>query len=234
MERREFVTFCCGGAALALAPEALLGATGEPRFYGRSKLMDEFGEPIKAKSLAVNRNYVFSYPYQGTPCFLLHLDKPTGREVRLETADKRAYVWSGGVGNDRAVVAYSAICAHHLAYPTKQVSFISFRDVPSQIYPRANVITCCAQQSVYDPAAGAKVLAGPAPQPLCAIILEHDAKADELYAVGTYGGELFNEFFTKYAFKLDLDHGKNVAQKRVEEKTVVAELTHYCRQQIQC
>lgn len=234
MERREFMTFCTGAAALALAPEALLGADGEPHFYGRTRLMDELGQPIHAKSLAVNRNYVFPYPYQGTPCFLLRLDKPTDPEVKLETADKQPYVWSGGVGADRAVVAYSAICAHQLAYPTKQVSFISFRDAPNQVYPRANVITCCAQHSVYDPAQGAKVLSGPAPQPLCAIILEHDAKSDELYAVGTYGGEMFKEFFRKYAFKLDLDHGRNVAQKPVGDTTVVADLTHYCRQQIQC
>jgi arsenite oxidase small subunit len=234
MERRDFMTFCSGAAALALTPETLLGATGEPHLYGRTKLVDEYGEPIKTKSLAVNRNYVFPYPYQGTPCFLLHLEGPTDRKVTLETADKQAYVWPGGAGADRSVVAYSAICAHQLAYPTKQVSFISFRDAPSQVYPRANVITCCAQQSVYDPAEGAKVLAGPAPQPLCAIILEHDAKTDELYAVGTHGGEMFTEFFKKYAFKLDLDHGKNVAQKPVAEKTVVAELTRYCRQQIQC
>jgi len=228
------MTFCSGVAALALTPETLSGTTGEAHLYGRTKLVDEFGDPIKTKSLAVNRNYLFAYPYRGTPCFLLHLAKPTSREVKLETADKRAYLWSGGVGIDRSVVAYSAICAHHLAYPTRQVSFISFRDAPSRVYPRANVITCCAQQSVYDPAEGAKVLAGPAPQPLCAIILEHDVKTDELYALGTYGGEMFSEFFKKYAFKLDLDHGKNVAHKPVAEKTVVAELTRYCRQQIQC
>ena len=44
-------------------------------------------------------------------------------------------------------------------------------------------------------AQGAKVLHGPAEQPLCAVLLEHDAKADTLTAYATLGGELFDDFF---------------------------------------
>ena len=49
------------------------------------------------------------------------------------------------------------------------------------------MIHCCSEHSEYDPATGARVLGGPAPQPLSAILLEHDKSNDYLYAVGTLG-----------------------------------------------
>ncbi len=235
MQRRDFVSFCAGSAALAAAPQTILAATDKPHFYTKAMLVDELNQPIKAKSLKVNHNYVFNYPYAGTPCFLLNLNKPTGQEVALKTADGQTYVWPGGVGQTRSIVAYSAICSHQLAYPTKQISFISFRNEKSDVVHQPNIIHCCAEHSEYDPAAGAKVINGPAPQPLATILLEYDAGTDGLIAVGTYGGELFNEFFKKYDFKLALEHGgPNRAQKSIAGTTVVAELAKYCKQNIQC
>jgi hypothetical protein len=76
-------------------------------------------------------------------------------------------------------------------------------------------------------------VAGPAPQPLAAILLEHDPNNDGLYAVGTLGGELFNEFFRKYEFRLALDHSGR-PRAAVEGRCVVNELTEYCRQQVKC
>jgi len=32
------------------------------------------------------------------------------------------------VGANHSIVAYSAICAHRLTYPTREISFISYRD----------------------------------------------------------------------------------------------------------
>ena len=83
---------------------------------------------------------------------------------------------------------------------------------------------CCADHSVYDPASGARVLAGPAPQPLAAILLEYDAATDELAALGTVGAEQFDAFFTKYEFKLALDHGQGKARRSVGASAVVREL----------
>jgi nitrite reductase/ring-hydroxylating ferredoxin subunit len=131
------------------------------------------------------------------------------------------------------VVAYSAICAHQLAYPTKQISFISYREQASARNKHGQVIHCCAEHSQYDPADGGRVMAGPAPQPLAAILLEHDAKTDELTAVGTLGGEMFNQFFAKYEFKLSLEHGPS-ARQAVSGTAVVNELESYCRQQVRC
>jgi ABC-type glycerol-3-phosphate transport system substrate-binding protein len=70
------------------------------------------------------------------------------------------------------------------------------------------VIHCCADHSVYDPASGARVLAGPAPQPLAAVLLDYDPATDELTALGTVGAEQFDAFFKKYEFKLAMEHGQ--------------------------
>src|SRR5947209_7776253 len=123
--------------------------------------------------------------------------------------------------------------ARRLTYPTREISFISYRDEKSAGSRFAHVIHCCSEHSQYDPAEGAKVVAGPAPQPLAAILLEYDPENDGLYAVGTLGGELFNEFFSKYEFRLALDHSGH-ARAAVEGRSIVSELTEYCRQQVKC
>jgi hypothetical protein len=83
--------------------------------------------------------------------------------------------------------------------------------------------------------AGARGVAGPAPQPLAAIALEYDAARDEIAAIGTIGAEQFAPFFEKYAFKLTLEYGGlERAQRPVGETTVVRELTNYCRTTIEC
>ena len=207
-------------------------ADATPTFYGRAKLIGSSGAPLKAAAVPAERNLIFHYPFAATPCFLLNLKRPAKPSARLSTADHRAYEWKGGVGSRRSIVAYSAICAHQLAYPTKEISFISYRTEKSPRNRLGNVIHCCAEHSQYDPAEGARVLAGPAPQPLAAIVLEHDAKTDELTAVGTLGGEMFNQFFAKYEIKLSLEGGAPRAS--APTTSVVRELEDFCRQQVKC
>ncbi|HET7365629.1 MAG TPA: (2Fe-2S)-binding protein [Burkholderiales bacterium] len=230
MERRKFVRLCAAAAGAAAIPA--VGADALPRRYPRARLVDETGSPLRVTQLPVERNLIFNYPYAATPCFLLNLGRPT-TPTQLATADAHPYEWRGGVGPERAIVAYSAICAHRLTYPTREISFISYRPEKTAGNRFASVIHCCSEHSQYDPAAGARVLAGPAPQPLAAILLEHDTAADQLYAVGTLGGELFNEFFDKYAFRLQLEHG-NEAHAAVGRDCVVRPLEDYCRQQVKC
>jgi len=190
---------------------------------------------LRSASVTAGRNYIFHYPYAATPCFLLNLGKPTPQAVTLKTENGASYEWPGGVGPHRAIVAYSAICAHRMSYPTRQISFISYRDQagPSRL-TRSNVIHCCSEHSEYDPTSGARVVGGPAPQPLAAILLEHDPKTDGLYAVGTLGGEVYDAFFAKFEFKLALEYGAGRAHQVLSGKTLVSELTHYCKQQVQC
>lgn len=232
MQRRDFLRLCAASAASSTAPNlALADATAQ--FYARVRLVDERGAPLQARRIPPHRNLIFHYPYATTPCFLLNLGRPAKGSMRLRTADRRGYDWQGGVGPERSVVAYSAICAHQLTYPTRDISFISYRREKSARNPHGNVIHCCSEHSQYDPAEGARVVAGPAPQPLAAILLEHDASRDELFAVGTLGGEMFNQFFSKFEFRLALENS-GAARRAVADSATVMPLENYCRQQVQC
>jgi len=231
MQRREFIKYCAASAAAAGSLE--VAADARPQLYGRARLVGVDGAPLRARAIPAKTNLIFHYPYSSTPCFLLNLGQPAKAAARLKTVEHKAYEWRGGVGAGRSIVAYSAICAHKLSYPTRDISFISFRPEKSARNKFANVIHCCSEHSQYDPAEGGRVLAGPAPQPLAAILLEHDPASDELTAVGTLGGEMFNEFFDKYAFRLALDHGG--APRRAGSSAVeVTTLEDYCKQQVKC
>lgn len=231
MERRQFVIACAAGALAASRPAA--AADARPRFYSRARLVDRDGKPLKAHELPANRNFIFHYPFAGTPCFLLNLGKPTKASAQLKTADAQDYRWPGGSGAEHSIVAYSAICAHRLTYPTREISFISYRGEKSAGSRFDHVIHCCSEHSQYDPSEGAKVVAGPAPQPLAAILLDYDARSDGLSATGTLGAELFDEFFRKYEFRLAFEFNGH-ARDPVRGDCAVTELTQYCRQQVKC
>ncbi|HZO03338.1 MAG TPA: twin-arginine translocation signal domain-containing protein [Burkholderiales bacterium] len=229
MERRGFIKFCA--ASVAALGSGELAADARVQLYSKATLVDEKGAPLRASAIPVHRNLIFHYPFAATPCFLLNLGKPV-KPAQLKTGSGEVYEWKGGVGATRSVVAYSAICAHRLSYPTKDISFISFRSEKSARNRIANVIHCCSEHSQYDPAEGARVVAGPAPQPLAAIVLEWDSAKDEIYAVGTLGGEMFAEFFDKFGFRLQLEHG--APRAAVSGTCMVQELDNYCRQQVKC
>jgi arsenite oxidase small subunit len=234
MDRRSFIESCTAGAAglTAAASFSAWAANARPKEYAKALLVDEQGHPLRASALRPQANYVFHYPFEATPVFLLDLGRPVAPHS-LSTQERSAYSWPGGVGRNRSVVAFSAICAHQLVYPTKDVSFISFRKTRAQRGVQDGLIHCCAEHSQYDPARGAEVLSGPARQPLCAVLLSHDAKTDTLTAYATLGGELFDEFFRKYEMKLSLDVGPK-AKQAVAGQSVVRELEKFCRNPIQC
>lgn len=234
MERREFIKACAATCALG-SPDVLSARDLKPRFYSRAQLVNDGGRPLRSADLVAGRNYIFHYPFESTPCFLLNLGKPTVRDVQLKTEDGAVYLWPGGVGPSRAIVGYSAICAHRMSYPTPQISFISYRSQSTaSAAMRPNVIHCCSEHSEYDPASGARVTGGPAPQPLSAILLEYDAGSDGLQAVGTLGGEMFDAFFAKFEFKLALDHGAGSVRRQVTGRAVVRDLQQFCKQQVRC
>jgi len=159
MERRKFLRTCAlAGGAVALASREPSFADVAPHYYAKTRLVDIHGAPIGVSALAEDTNFIFNYPYAATPCFLLKLGRSAAAANDLRREDGATYAWQGGVGADRNVVAFSAICAHKLAYPTRDVSFIRFQKDRSAT-STGNVIHCCADHSVYDPAAGARVVA---------------------------------------------------------------------------
>ena len=235
VSRRGFVKACGAVAALAAVSS---GRAAQPAFAledaPRLKLVDKTGKPVKAGALDVHRNYVFLYPYVSTPCLLLRLDAATPRNVERKDARAAAYTWPGGVGGDGAVVAYSAICGHALSYNSRQSSFLTYNETKTQLSGRGRVITCCAHGSVYDPAEGGKVVAGPSEFALAAVRLEYDAGTDELTAAGLVGTVLTDEFFTAYRAALNAEYGRGAYRALVEGQTTVLPLQEYSQDIVRC
>ena len=197
--------------------------------------MDRLGNPLQLSSLQAGTSYVFSYPYVSTPCFLLDLGRPLRDSVQLETRDGAPYQWQGGVGPRHSVVAFSAICSHRMTHPSPQVSFINYRPQESEPGPSGvGVIHCCSENSIYDPATGARVLSGPAPEPLAAIALDYDPASDTLNAVGAYGGTLFQQFLDKFESRLALEYGGSRFSAPAGEATTVMTLEEFSRVQTHC
>ena len=109
MQRRDFLGVCAASCALG-ARDTLAAEDLKPRLYSRVLLTVENGQPLKAASLVAGRNYIFHYPFEGTPCFLLNLGAATGRDVTLKTEAGAPYVWPGGVGPKRSVRTRAGRC----------------------------------------------------------------------------------------------------------------------------
>ena len=234
MNRRDFLGSCTVLSGIAATTRAAAADDTEIRRYTRSLLVDAQGSPIRQAALATETNYVYQYPYAATPCFLLRFPETLASVPALHREHAAPYAAPGGVGPARNIVSFSAICAHKLAYPTRDVSFIRYQKSRSPT-SSGRVIHCCADHSVYDPIAGARVVAGPAPQPLASIGLEYDASRDELWAIGTIGAEQFEPFSrSMHSNSRSSTAGLDRARKPVETTTVVRELTNYCRTTIEC
>lgn len=241
ISRRGFVKLCTSALSL-IGISSTLHAQPEGVFtrYRRAQLFDAHGRTLKASDIKVGENYIFYYPYVATPCFLLNLGTPTAAQAELRTEDGKNYRWNGGVGPERSIVAFSAICAHRMSHPARDVSFINYRHSPATFrsdngarIKQARVIYCCSENSVYDPAQGARVLGGPAKQPLAAIQLEQDGDG-RLYAVGTIGGELFDRFFREFSSRLALELRTSDLRQLVADRASVIPLAEYCRNQVLC
>lgn len=235
VSRRGFLKLCASAGALVTSSPRLLAQGAPERVQAPpASLVHPDGRPLRLTDLAVGENYVFHYPFVSTPCFLIDLGKPALPLDGLELDDGRRYHWRGGVGPIRSVVAFSAICAHRMSYPTPSVSFIHYRHGPmafkdKDLKPsqREQVIYCCSEGSVYDPAEGCRVLGGPAPQPLAAIDLALDGDTNTLRAQGTYGGDMFERFFEKFEFQLALQQREDDIRELVGPTTEVVALKDY-------
>jgi arsenite oxidase small subunit len=234
MDRRAFGRLCSAILLLVAACPPLRAQETQVKRYGRAKLVDRRGEPIRASRLSAGAAYVFHYPYAGTPCLLINLGKPTATNIGLEIADGQPYVWPGGVGPQRAIIAFCAICPHQLSYFQARASVINYRTDRSAIAGRAQVIVCCAHDSIFEPAQGGRVIDGPAPQPLTGIALAYDSGRDELDAVGTYGAELFDDFFIAYKKELIEEYGPGKSRQPVSGTTVLLPAAEATDRQVLC
>ena len=243
MKRRGFVKLCASAVAgITASPQLLARENQQYHRYGRVSLVDSHsGNAVDVASLEVGETYLFHYPYVSTPCFLVDLGKPVEAGRQLKTRDGKPYRWQGGAGPNRSIVAFSAICAHKMTHPAPSVSFINyrhgevrFRNSDDAIEERSGVIYCCSERSVYDPASGGRVLGGPAPQPLAAIELDYDAATGRMFATGTIGGEMFDQFFDNFHDRLMLQLGRTDIDHALTDSTELMRLSDYTSNTISC
>ena len=240
-QRRRFMKIC--GSMLAMA------ATGHQHLTAHSTVFNPYnrvrltrrGENVYPGDLPVGDTFIFHYPYATTPCMIMNLGKSVTDLVQLRMEDGQQYTWTGGIGPDKSVVSYAAICAHKMSYTAKQVSFINYRhhkvtfiDNNRERVERSQVIYCCSERSVYDPAKGSQVIGGPALQPLTTVLLEEDAADGSLYAVGTAGGELYQKFFEEFEYRLKLDFQTDSIKERVTGTTEIWPIEEFTETVVTC
>lgn len=191
--------------------------------YPKVQLVDDKGRPILATDLRKENPYIFNYPYNSTPCMVINLTNSTASDVELTSESGEKYIWKGGVGNERSIVSYVAICGHQLTHPTPIDSFMSYAS-PAQknsVCEKSGVIVCASHMSAFDVKNGAKVCAGPATQPLNGVILEI-ALDNTIWAIGILGQEKFVDYFDSYADELKEFYKGEKNGKKLASKTVKA------------
>ena len=234
MRRRNFIRLATGVFALGTAN--FLGRDGQaatPEFYQRVKLVDDQGHGIKTAALQPDEGYLFFYPYQSTPCFLLNLGAGQNGSGQASARQNPAGM-SGGVGLGKSIVAYAAICTHQVTRPSPRKSFINYRPRGAEAGEASGRITCCLHGSMFDPAQGGKVVGGPAPQPLTTIKLDYDEGNDELYAVGTHGGDVYKAYFKAYRKELRQEFGPALVRQESSGEAVVMRFSDYTKRQFFC
>ncbi len=236
LSRRDLIRVCAIGGTLGLTKNVGIPfpVQGSPlRKFPRVPLMFANGKPVKPQSLKVEVPYVFFYPYRSTPCFLIKLRERVGPvSLRLESGD--IYKWQGGIGKEKTVVAFVAICTHQLSYPRRDKSFLSYypKEKKSPLTGKDEVIQCCAHMSAFDPKSGAKPVEGPAKDPLPAVILHEDTNG--IYAEGVLGKDIFGEFFDLYRRELRREFGSSKKAKELVSQATVVELSDFTGNIIKC
>lgn len=241
MDRRNFLKVVAASATIiAVNPSLIRGnlyaADGTLyRAYEKTQLVDGSGKPIKGSALEKEVNYIFNYPYASTPCILVNLPKPTEKDVELTSESGEKYVWKSGVGQNRTIVAYVAICSHQMTHPTPSDSFIMYvpEKTKTMAYDRSGIIVCSSHLSSFDVRSGGKVLGGAATQPLAAVVLEHAAD-DTLWAVGILGSDKFQDYFKAFKPELKAFYGGPAeAKKLVSISAKTVKLTEFSKDVIQ-
>lgn len=145
------------------------------------KLVDSSGNPVKASQIPPlsPKIILFNYPLLNEPNFLINMNKSV----------------KNGVGPNKNIVAFSAICQHLGCEPP------SIRFIPNgpSVNGVTNYIFCDCHGSHFDPANGAAILTGPTTRPLPQVVLNYDSQTDELYAVKMTGPAIYKYNITNFS-----------------------------------
>lgn len=234
MERRNFLRLSATSAmAVAIAPSLITqrlyaedGSLFQP--FEKVQLKDAEGNPIKASALAVEENYVFNYPYVGTPAIMVNLTSPAEKDIELTAEDGTKYIYRGGVGAKGTIVAYSAICPHQLTHPQPEMSMFHYIDEKGTTKAYSGgAFVCMSHLSRFEPKQGGKVVGGPATQGLASIILEVDGE-DNIWAVAVLGPVKFQDYFDAFKDEFKKFYGnRRKAKKLTKEETKVQTLKNF-------
>ncbi|MGA9839987.1 MAG: Rieske 2Fe-2S domain-containing protein [Thermoplasmata archaeon] len=163
--------------------------------YPVTQLIDVDGSPLTTAKAESEYNvgtadlYVFDYPLQNEPNFLLNLAPVNGQPP--SASNPGAWNVPGGVGTHGSIVAFSAIC-QHLGCPAPAISYYPpgtcSRTFSTALNPaQPFYIHCSCHGSTYDPANQAANLTGPAIFPLPLTVLQVDPTSGNISAVGSLG-----------------------------------------------
>lgn len=214
--RRKFikgVIFGIGAVAAASVLDAVRGLQvplAGANSYVKMLLVDSKGNPVKASSIVVNDPVIvlYEYPLVDEINFLFNLGDTNGNPVALSATsvsipeNGSTYNFPGGVGANKSIVSYSAIC-QHLGCKPPNIHFYPPQYMKTGLPPPAylppdalaaaqkanlpGVIHCDCHGSTYDPYHGASVITGPTQRPLPMTVLEWDSSTDQLYATSSLG-----------------------------------------------
>ena len=225
MDRRRFVGICAG-AAVAIAAGARPVAAAGMQDYPAAKLVDAHGVPLRASGLTTNQAYLFHYPFRAVPCFLINLGK-AGAAGQTPDGEDGSQLWPGGAGKDHNLVSYVAVCTHQLSYANKAASVIRYAADDSELAGKPGMIVCCAHGSVFDPAAGARTVSGPADQPLIPVRLKVDPLDDSVSATGIGTSTLIDRFFAAYKSDLIAEYGPGAYRQPIGATTTTVLLDEF-------
>ena len=168
-----------GSAQYAQPPQ--IGASS----YLKVQIMDLDGSPLTATKVMNEYNVetpdllMFNYPLRNEPNFLLNVAPASGKTNGATNV-------VGGVGPQKSIVAFSAIC-QHLGCPAPALSYYPPGACPNVIDGKAFYIHCSCHGSTYDVTNGASNLTGPAVLPLPQVTLAWDETDDSISATAVTG-----------------------------------------------
>jgi Rieske Fe-S protein len=243
MNRRNFIRISgCALAAGLLSPGCAMNAQAPVppasdlpvKPYNPCLLTHSQGEPWRAGTIEPRQTYFFFYPYAGTPVFLINLGRPVSPVRAAGQDNDRSPGGIGGVGPQRSIVAFSAICHHQLSRPSPKSSAINYSPEAGLVAGAKDLITCCAHNAVYDPAAGGRVVDGPGRSALTTVALRYDPADDTLRATGTAGIEVFESFFREQKRDLIQEFGPGKAREEQKDAVRVMRFKDYTAEQLMC
>jgi len=155
--RREFLKISSGVAAGAASMVVGTAQAATSVDAGRTTLPYKPKALTKARGLKPNSPLSFTFPDEQSLCTLVKV----GHEV------------PGGVGPEKDIVAYSALCTH--------------MGCPVSYDPATLTFRCGCHYSVFDAEMGGQMVCGQATENLPQITLKHNEKDDTVTAVSVNG-----------------------------------------------